>query len=176
MVEPTIRESAVTTLPREKILMELFLIRHADAIDGTGNDYSRTLSEKGRKQAEKMGDWLKEMKTDCLRIVTSPFPRAHETANIIAARLENATPVQPDERLAPGMATDVGSGLIHEFGKSAERLALVGHAPDLGNLASYLIGARENGIEMRKGAVACLECVRSGFGGSVLKWLIDPKL
>lgn len=157
-------------------ILELFLMRHADAIDGTGNDFSRTLSERGRKQAEKMGDWLKEMKTEPVLFVTSPFPRAYETANIIAARLENGSTVQPDERLAPGMTTEEGSGLIHELGNNAPRLALVGHAPDLGDLASYLIGAKESGIDMRKGAVANFECLRSGFGGSVLKWLIDPKL
>ena len=151
-------------------------MRHADAIDGNGNDFSRTLSESGRSQAEKMGRWLKDMKLGKVLVVTSPLPRAHETANIVASCLGDDETLRPDERLSPGMTTEEGTTLVHEFGQSAERLLLVGHAPDLGALASYLMGAKEQSVEMRKGAIACFDTTRAGFGGSVLKWLITPKL
>ncbi len=156
--------------------MDLFLMRHADAEDGNGNDFSRALTDKGRKQAEKMGDWLKELKAAPLLIITSPYPRAHQTASILAERLGKDTTARPDERLAPGMTMDVAAAVIHELGGGIERLMLVGHSPDLDRLAAYLIGAKEGGVEMRKGAVACLASARAGFGGSTLRWLIDPKL
>lgn len=150
-------------------------MRHADAEDGNGNDFSRVLTEKGQKQAERMGDWLAAMQLGTVHILTSPYLRAHETATIVAQCLGVKNMPQPDERLACGMTADQALGMIHELG-SDDVLLLVGHAPDLGVLASYLIGAKEAGVEMRKGAVACLAVERPGFGGSTLQWLINPRL
>ncbi len=156
--------------------MDLYVMRHADAEDGTGNDFTRVLSEKGRSQAEKMGSWLKAIGPGPLSVVTSPFPRARETAQIVADQVDSAIPVRQDERLASGMRTDTGSSLLHEYGKDGEALLMVGHAPDLANLVAYLLGAKDGTVELRKGAVASLEVGRAGFGGSMLRWLITPKL
>ncbi len=156
--------------------MDLFLMRHADAVDGNGNDFSRTLTDRGRRQAERMGDWLRELKHFPLSLATSPYPRAHETAAIVASRLGKDSTVRPDERLAPGLTVEEGCALIHELGQSSCGLMLVGHAPDLSRLGAYLIGAKETGLDLRKGAVAHFETLRAGFGGSALRWLIDPKL
>lgn len=156
--------------------MELYVMRHADAEDGNGNDFSRALTEHGRGQAEKMGDWLKRLKAFPLLVVTSPYPRAHETANIVAERLGEGSSVQPDERLAPGMKAEEASAIIHEIGRRRERLLLVGHSPDLDRLVSHLIGAKDEAVTMRKGAVAHLDTVRAGFAGSVLCWLVNPKM
>lgn len=156
--------------------MELFLMRHADAVDGAGNDYARVLSPRGRKQAEKMGDWLKSMGVVSLGIVASPYPRALETADIVASRLGEGTTARQDERLASGMTADTGAAVIHEFGQMHPRLCLVGHSPDLDRFAAHLIGAKETAVEMRKGAIAAFATARAGFGGSTLLWLINPKM
>lgn len=156
--------------------MELFLMRHADAVSGRGDDFVRELSDKGRKQAEKMGDWLKTIGVLPIHLIASPYPRAVETANIVAARLGEGASLATDERLAPGMTPDVGCAVVHEFGSPERKLMLVGHSPDLGRLACRLLGAKETGIDMKKAAVACFEVTVSGFGGSSLEWLITPKL
>ena len=156
--------------------MLLLLMRHADALDEAASDYARVLSDKGRKQAERMGCWLKAICDKPPVIVSSPYPRAFETADIVAESLGDGSVARQDERLAPGLTPDLGSSLIHEFGDDAAGLLLVGHAPDLARLACHLIGAKESGIELRKGAVACLETVRAGHAGSTLQWLIHPKL
>ena len=150
-------------------------MRHADAEDGNGSDYARVLTEKGRSQAERMGNWLARIRLAPIRILTSPFLRAQETATIVAQCLGTRDLPQPDERLACGMTTDQASAMIHELGGDVS-LMLVGHAPDLGLLASHLIGAKEIGVEMRKGAAASFDVHRPGFGGSVLQWLINPGL
>lgn len=151
-------------------------MRHADAVDGDGNDYVRMLSDKGRKQAAKMGEWLKMLKIGPIDILTSPLPRAVETATLVAESLGEAAAVRQDERLACGMTPDDASALVHECGGDGKALLLTGHAPDLGIFASYLVGGDGDGIEMRKGAVACFDAVRAGKGGSVLKWLVTPRL
>ena len=156
--------------------MELFLMRHADATETRGNDFARVLSEKGKQQSRAMGGWLREMRLFPMRVVFSPYPRAQETADLVIEELGGGSTAQPDERLAPGMQPDAGCEIIHELGGKNDRLCLVGHAPDLGRLASYLIGAKDAGIEMRKGAIAALETARTGFGGSTLQWLMHPKM
>ena len=156
--------------------MELFLMRHGDADPGEGDDFARRLSDKGKKQAERMGAWLKDMRLAPILFVVSPFPRAHETADIVQGALGKGSVLQSDERLAPGMLPDTACAVIHELGGHDQRLCLVGHSPDLDFLAAYLIGARGGAVEMRKAAVAAFETARAGFGGSLMKWLINPKL
>lgn len=157
--------------------MELLLMRHTDAEAASdGGDFKRTLSEKGRKQAEKMGDWLRSIDAMPDVIAASPLFRAVETADIVAKRLAIHMTARPDERLASGMTPDDAAGVIHEMGKLGGSLMLVGHEPDLSILVAHMLGAGSHAVEMRKGAVACLDVARAGRGGSVLRWLITPNL
>ncbi len=155
--------------------MRLYLMRHTDAEQSHGHDFDRRLSEEGKKQADKMGQWLKILDKGPLRFVTSPYPRAAETAEIVAAAC-GSEPPQTDERLASGMSVDEASALVHDFGGESVRLCLVGHAPDLDHLAAWIVGAGTTNIEMKKGAIAAFSCERPGSGGSTLKWLINPSL
>lgn len=156
--------------------MELLVMRHADAVDGTGSDFDRALSAKGRKQAAKMGDWLRGIGAAPGLVISSPLVRARQTADVVSGCFDGALSVRVDERLSCGMGVDDAAGVVSEFGDLAGVLLLVGHAPDLGILVSHLIGASEGGVEMRKAAVACLDMVRFGHSGSILRWLITPKL
>lgn len=159
-----------------KRVLELFLMRHADAEPSEGDDFARRLTERGCKQAQKMGAWLAAMRLEDMVLAASPYLRARETAEIVAGMLGKGVKVQLDERLASGMGVTTGSEVVHELGSAGKRLCLVGHAPDLDLLAAYCIGAREGALALKKGAVAALDTVRPGNGGSQLKWLITPKL
>lgn len=77
----------------------LHVVRHGETED---NKYKKfcgwretPLNETGKKQAEDFGNMLKEEKYDM--IISSPLPRAKETAEIIAAK--TGTEVQFDDRL-----------------------------------------------------------------------------
>ncbi len=107
--------------------MELFLMRHADAEPATRDDFFRRLSDKGRKQAEKMGIWLKNMKATPLRLAVSPYPRAYETASIVVGILGKESELRADERLASGMTLDSACAVVHELGEPEIKLCLVGH-------------------------------------------------
>jgi phosphohistidine phosphatase len=68
--------------------MDLFLIRHAHAVDGDGmRDDDRPLSAQGRRQALDVGGALSRQKVRFGRIVTSPLVRAVETAELVAVSL-----------------------------------------------------------------------------------------
>ncbi|MCD8138383.1 MAG: phosphohistidine phosphatase SixA [Planctomycetaceae bacterium] len=152
--------------------MYLYIMRHADAVSGR-DDAARALSSAGRDEATRMGGWLAALGI-APAVVSSPYVRAMETATLVAEALGGLDVLQ-DDRLASGMRPEDGAALVHEYG-SGNGLLLVGHVPDVGDLASYLLGAREPCVAMGKAAVACIHLECLGFGGGVLRWHVNPQL
>ncbi|MCD8349120.1 MAG: histidine phosphatase family protein [Planctomycetaceae bacterium] len=152
--------------------MFLYIMRHADAGSGR-DDAARALAATGRDEAKLMGGWLAKMGI-APTVVSSPYIRAMETAVLVAETL-GGLDVTQDDRLASGMRPEDGAALVHEYG-GGNGLLLVGHVPDVGELASHLLGAREPCVAMGKAAVACIQLERSGFGGGVLRWHLNPQL
>jgi phosphohistidine phosphatase len=154
--------------------IRLHLIRHADAGDPgawAGDDASRPLSDKGERQAERLGRHLAAIGFETDAIVSSPKVRALRTAEVVASAL-GAT-VRIDERLGGGFAVRELAVLLRDAG-DPRRPVLVGHDPDFSDLLSTLAGAP---LEMRKGAIARVdlpEDVASGAGR--LRWLLPPDL
>ncbi|HET9577805.1 MAG TPA: histidine phosphatase family protein [Usitatibacter sp.] len=146
--------------------MELILWRHADAEDaGSQGDAARRLTKKGRKQAERMAEWLKTRTSDEWRIVVSPAKRALETV----APLDRAFDVS--EEVGTGASV---SSVLHAAGwPHGERpVIVVGHQPTLGEVAAELLGA-EAGLAIRKGAAWWFV---SRGGETVLKAVMNPEL
>ncbi len=155
-------------------MLELYLLRHADAGDSTlwdGPDEARPLSAKGHRQAERLGAFLVKLGLSVDAVITSPLIRARETADIVAAAL--GLPVTEDDRLAFGAGLeDVQAVAADHHG--ARRLLLVGHDPDFSGLVTGLTGAD---APMKKGALARLDVVTGIVpDGAVLRWLVPPDL
>ncbi len=152
--------------------MLIDLLRHADAGDPmawNGPDSERPLSEKGRKQANRLGDHLAAIGFRADAIITSPKIRAAETAQLVAERIEVI--VTEDERLAGSLDLDVIEAILDDAGDPDEAM-LVGHDPDFSELLSVLCAA---GVTMRKGALARIEVDRPlQPGGGTLRWLLPP--
>ena len=155
--------------------VELYLIRHADAGDPeawTRPDAERPLSDKGRRQAERLGRHLAALEFAPDVILASPKVRAVETARLVADAL--GRPVSEDERLAGPLGLDTLEEMVGDAG-SPRRVVLVGHDPDFSELLSELAGAP--GLAMRKGALARVDVegrIRPGSG--VLRWVLPPDL
>lgn len=153
----------------------LFLLRHAHAGDParwTGDDEARPLSEKGRRQAERVGRLLAAADEAPDLLITSPKARAAETAEIVGQAL--GVPVVVDRRLAGPLYGDELGDILAAAGP-AERPCIVGHDPDFSSLLGELVGVAE--VPMRKGALARVDFeggVRSGRG--VLRYLVPPEL
>ena len=121
--------------------MLIDLLRHADAGDPmawNGPDSERPLSEKGRKQANRLGDHLAAIGFRADAIITSPKIRAAETAQLVAERIEVI--VTEDERLAGSLDLDVIEAILDDAGDPDEAM-LVGHDPDFSELLSVLCAA-----------------------------------
>ena len=124
--------------------MELILWRHADAEDGAP-DLARKLTTKGRRDAERVGAWLRKRLPRDFHLVASPAVRAQQTAEALGAKIET------DKRLAPGAS-------VADIVKAAQRegvVVIVGHQPDLGEAIAHFLGASD--VRLQKGALWWLE-------------------
>jgi phosphohistidine phosphatase len=160
---------------RDGDTLQLFLLRHADAGDPAawrGDDAERPLSEKGERQAERLGTFLAEIAFLPDAIVTSPKVRARRTAEIVAEAL--GAGVRLDDRLGSGLGPETADAILADAGRP-ERPVLVGHDPDFSSLLAWL--ARADGVTMKKGALARIDVKgRVGDGRGTLRWLVPPDL
>lgn len=156
-------------------MIELHFLRHAhagDPVGWDGPDEDRPLSEKGQKQADRLGRFLAGVGFRPDKLITSPKVRAAQTAEIVARHLD--LPVIVDTRLGGGL--DLGSleAVLRDAGDPV-RPVLVGHDPDFTDLVEVLSGV--SSVPMRKGAFARIDVERPFEpGGGTLRWLVPPDL
>lgn len=153
--------------------MLLHLLRHADAGDPEaweGDDAARPLSDKGRKQSNRLGAYLASIEFQGGPFITSPKIRAAETAQLVADQVK--AKVVEDRRLAGGLDAETVEAILDDA-DDPERAVLVGHDPDFSELLADLCGTPD--VEMRKGAFARIEIGRPlRPGAGKLRWLIPP--
>lgn len=160
--------------------MNIYLIRHAIAVEeGTPEyeqDSERPLTDKGRKKMRQIARGLRILGVELDLILSSPYLRARETAEILAEVFKMKKKIAFSENLIPTADPEL---LIPEIGDkySVESIALVGHEPHL----SALIGAltTENtmlGITLKKGGVCYLEAddLHHDNYRATLEWLLTP--
>ena len=156
-------------------MIELCLLRHAQAGDRDtwdAPDELRPLTEKGRRQAERLGRHLAAAGYMPDAIITSPLTRARETAEIVAGILGLDPLVEP--RLGEALDLDTVDEILADAG-DPRRPILVGHDPDFTELATELVGGGP--ILMRKGALARIDVERPlSPGAGELRWLLPPDL
>ncbi len=153
---------------------ELCLLRHAHAGDSTTweqADELRPLTEKGRRQSERVGRLLAAAGFAPDALLTSPLVRARETAEIVADAL--GVRVREEPRLGEPLDLATLDAILDEAG-NPPRVLIVGHDPDFSELVSELVGAP---IAMRKGTLARIDAERPLEPGSGdLRWLVPPDL
>jgi|ERR1043166_4901642 len=149
--------------------MKLYFLRHgkADPPDWTGPDDDRPLTKKGRREARKVAKLLAKMEVEPL-IVTSPLPRARETAAIAGKILE--AQLHEDESLRPGFDAAKLEALLRDF--AGESLMVVGHEPDFTQIIFRLTGGS---TQLSKGGVALVDLDVATMSGKLL-WLVSPKI
>ena len=150
--------------------MQLYFLRHgeADWPGWTKPDDERPLTDFGKKEVRQVGRFLNRLKVKPNLVVTSPLPRALQTAEIAVEQLK--TKLRQDEALEPGFGvTELRSVLKRHHSKV---LMLVGHEPDFSSVISALTGAS---IKLSKAGVALVEFDPETEKGRLF-WLFPPKL
>jgi phosphohistidine phosphatase len=159
-------------------MLELYLIRHGAAAD-RGKDWpddsKRPLTPIGIARLRKSARGLNAIGVGFDQIVTSPLVRTRQTADVFSEELKSKPPVVTSDALAPA---GTPAAVIQEIAKHVRkaRVALVGHEPNMGELAAQLIGAKTP-IEFKKGAVCRIDFdVLPPKGTGTLRWLLTPKV
>ena len=149
--------------------MKLCFLRHgeADWPNWTKPDNERPLTERGRKEMNRVAKFLERLKFIPDSILTSPLPRASQTAEIIGRRL--GIELQTEPALAHGFNVERLRRLLAK--RNAESVMIVGHEPEFSEVIGKLTGGK---IKISKAGVALLDIDRSCTSGTLL-WLFPPK-
>lgn len=156
----------------------LYLMRHgiaADPAPGT-SDADRPLTEEGVRKTTRVAVGLQQIGVAPDVILSSPLRRAEETARIVAAVVAPSARVELYPLLAGGEPVeDVVKNL--RVPRRAREILLVGHQPDLGQLASYLLTGSANLAPppFRKASVAAINVTAvPPREAGVLEWFLTP--
>ena len=149
--------------------MKLCFLRHGEANwpNWTKPDNERPLTERGRKEMKRVAKFLERLKFIPDSILTSPLPRASQTAEIVGRRL--GIELQTEPALAHGFNVERLRRLLAE--RDAESVMIVGHEPEFSEVIGKLTGGK---IKISKAGVALLDIDRSCTSGTLL-WLFPPK-
>lgn len=153
----------------------LLLLRHAEAEPHRADDFSRRLTDKGEKQAAKVGAYLAARKILPDLILTSPVLRAKQTALIVAKEL-GSTALTEVSWLSCGMNPERALAELAGYAK-LESVMIVGHEPDFSSLAAHLLDLGSSAsVNISKASLAGIEISRPVAGSGVLKFLTPVKL
>jgi phosphohistidine phosphatase len=157
--------------------MKLTIIRHGIAVPaGTEGipDAERPLTNKGRRRFEEVARGLAEICEPPDVLLTSPLPRAAETAEIAAAAW-GAVSVTSEPVLAQGSVEEIISVLARQA--PDQHVAIVGHEPTVSALLARLLGsAAGERLAFRKGGVAHLDVPGALADGGRLEWFTRPRI
>ena len=160
--------------------MDLYILRHAIAEERTassGADSDRCLTPVGAKKMRRIAAGMKASKLGFDLILSSPFVRAKETAQIVADVFDLTKQLEFSPQLAPdGNPADLISELNKEH-RGKKSVLLVGHEPYLSRLVSLLISG-DTGllIELKKGGACKLSVEGLRYGRcATLEWLLAPR-
>ena len=164
--------------------MELIIIRHGIAEDREDfakknlGDHLRPLTLKGRKRVQKVGMQLADWIPSVDLIVSSPFVRARQTAEIMSQIFFETKVIEAPE-LVPQSPPAAFLKWLKAHARDLGRIVIVGHEPQLSCFASYLLSGRPDSfIDLKKGGALSLELESfdlSQVGTAELLWLLPPK-
>ena len=158
--------------------LELYLIRHGLAGE-RGEEYpddsKRPLTSEGISRLKREAKGLDALDVTFDHILTSPLVRARQTADVLAESMKSKAPVSTADALTPaGGPAAVMQELARHMKKA--RIAIVGHEPNIGELAAYLIGSKTP-VPFKKGAVCRIDfAVFPPKGKGQIVWFATPRM
>ncbi len=159
--------------------MQVYLLRHGIAESGKPGsaDSARALVPEGKKKLKEVLSVAKSAGAKPTLVLSSPFRRATETADIAVSvlGLKSEDLVQTQSLLPTSHVNDAWEE-IRTY-KDEIALLLVGHEPLFSRLFAYLLGEPDLLVDFKKGALARIDL--ESFGAQpkgLLRWFIPPKL
>jgi len=145
--------------------MDIILWRHAEAEEGS-NDLARQLTEKGRKQAAQMAEFLQRHLPVDTHILVSPAVRTQQTAAALTR----------DFTTTPSIAPDASAHAVLQaahWPNAGGTVLIIGHQPTLGTVAAQLLGSGHESLRIKKSGLWWFSR-REGSTATTLRLVITP--
>jgi phosphohistidine phosphatase len=161
--------------------VNIFILRHGIAVEpgspGISKDSDRILTPKGERKLWQVADAISALEISFDIILTSPYLRARQTADVIADGTESKKRVVETDHLTPGGSAKKLIEQLAAIKPAPENVLLVGHEPYLSEFIALLIaGDAPVRITMKKGGLCKLTVDAIQYGQcAVLEWLLTPK-
>ncbi len=160
--------------------MHLYIVRHGIAVDREDSkcpsDPERFLTEDGIEKTKEVAKGLAKIAETADLLLTSPYVRAVQTAEIVASALDYPKQqIRKTEALLPGAEAQQ---LFRELAKdkNLSDVFVFGHAPDVDELIATAVGSKHHITALKKAGAALLELTRLVPPSGQLVWLATPKL
>jgi phosphohistidine phosphatase len=155
-------------------MKRVYVVRHATAEErgpAWPDDTLRPLTERGHRRFSKAAAGFASLEGAPGRILTSPLVRARQTAELLSQATDDA-PIETLDTLSPGQPA--AATLVKLRRMHGDRVALVGHEPDLGQLAAELLGASRP-LPFKKGGICRIDVEWHGASAEgTLVWFLPP--
>jgi phosphohistidine phosphatase len=158
--------------------MLLYLMRHGIAIDHEDPDCppepERHLTPKGIERTRAAARGLRNLDPNPDLILSSPFLRAVQTAEIACVVLELPVgKIHKTDSLLPGASPKL---IFEELSKSkAQEVICFGHAPNLDEIIAYALHAPKACTELKKAGAGCLDMHSLSPVDGSLVWLLTSR-
>jgi phosphohistidine phosphatase len=152
--------------------MEIYLLRHGIAEDGHP-DAARALTPEGKEKLRKV---LKRANARPSLILTSPYKRAVETAEIAAEVLAYSGELERAQSLTPDGSPPAVWEEIRAR-KNEQAILLASHEPLMSATVAYFLGSPGVHVDMKKAALVRIDVEKFGpHPLGVLKWMLVPSV
>lgn len=160
--------------------MILYILRHGAAENEApagGDDGARRLTARGREKVRNAAAGMRALGLKYDAILTSPLPRAAETAELVAAAYSNGPAPEIFAALSTGVAPADSVAALKPYERH-DHLMIVGHEPGLSGIASLLLTGSANSVSLglKKSGIIALE-LNDGIarGGAQLLWMLTSR-
>jgi phosphohistidine phosphatase len=159
-------------------MMQIYLLRHAIAETARAGqpDSERALTPEGRRKLREVLKVARAAEVKPSLILTSPYRRAVETAEIAASVLDYKNDLLRTKALVPeGDPSGVWDEIrVH---RDEAEVLLAGHEPLFSHLVAYLLDSPALVVDFKKGALARIDMDQFGARPrGILRWFLPPKV
>jgi len=161
--------------------VDLFVMRHGIAADlgapGITQDAERPLTAEGRSKLGHIVKAIHGMELEFDAIISSPYVRARQTAELVAQSYKKPLKVELCEALVPDGTSVQVVDVLRRWMPLPGNLLIVGHEPNLSSLVSLLVGSKGGSCVVFKKGGLCKLCVHSlrPHPEASIEWLLTPK-
>ncbi|MDF7681481.1 phosphohistidine phosphatase SixA [Enterobacteriaceae bacterium ESL0689] len=152
--------------------MQVFIMRHGDAVLHAASDAARPLTSLGCEQSRQMAAWLQAQDVVIERVLVSPYLRAQQTMDNVSKGIELPDDIAIMPELVPGgNARRVGDELQELAYEGVASVLVISHLPLVGDLVAELC-PHEFSPRFTPSTIACVTIDDQGNGR--FNWQMSP--